>query len=164
MPSILDLPGELRNEIYYAVYNTDRAITMTSDGNLVMPALAHVSQQVRRETLSIFEDVASSPHAIRATIKDADFNHLNPSISARPSIAFQMAENILALMMRFDKPGAWTQAVNHLEEFLHLSIGDDWTHRYHIEFNWRAFDISAALETIRAVSHSAELQRTRWCW
>lgn len=156
MPSFLDLPGELRNEIYYAVYDHDRAVTLTSNGNIKLPNLAHVSTQIRREALSIFEEIASCPHAIKATIADLDFSHLTAFVQLA---ATAHRQQFLDLTMRFDKPELQRdEAIQRLEAFLRHEFTAAATVHYQVDFNWRAYDIASAQRVIRDIVNGLHLR------
>lgn len=147
MPPFLDLPGELRNEIYYAVYDNDHTVHIASDGAIRLPALAHVSSQVRREALSIFEDMITRPDTIKATIRDLDFSQLTSFLQARPDLDPRRVH--VDLTVRFLKAEACSDAITRLEDFARLDFR---AVQCQAEFDWRAYDIGSAARMIHALA------------
>lgn len=157
MPSFLDLPGELRNEIYYAVYNIDRTVHIASDGAIRVPALTHVSRQVRQEALSIFEEIISSPDTVKTTVRDLDFSYLTAFLRARPSfLAPGRGRGHVVLTARFHKPEACMHAMARLDDFARLNVADFQVVQYQANFDWRAFDIGSAQNIIRAMTERSD--------
>lgn len=164
MSSFLDLPGELRNEIYYAVYNLDGAVHLTNEGHILVPSLAHVNTQIRRESLSTFKDFATNPRTIHAAVKDLDCSHLLTFIATRPSLHVldPTRHRTMALNFHFTKPTSRMQYPDTLIAFLDLGLSDSFTAiKYAVDFNWRALDITVAHNIIQSLSDQLHGLRRR---
>ena len=84
---LLDLPAELRNNVYYYIARSVRSIILLGS-KAVSPPLAQVNRQVQRELLSLVAANGVNPDSsIQASINDFDFRKvvtfLNKNLKVR---------------------------------------------------------------------------------
>ena len=77
---LLELPPELRNQIYDHVATSTRTISV-HEGALVPHALARTCKQIRSESIPVFESESIFyAHTIKARVIDLDFTNLTTFI------------------------------------------------------------------------------------
>jgi hypothetical protein len=75
--NFLDLPGELRNDIYKQAVRSETNLKITSSGTILQSPHAFVSKQVRNEFLPLWEaNDLSTVDEIRVRVKDCKFDPL----------------------------------------------------------------------------------------
>ena len=94
--SFLDLPAELRNEIYKQTVRSEPNLKITSSGTILKSPLAFVSKQVRNEFLPIWEaNGLSTVDEIRVRVEDCKFDPLiqilrKSATNVRPQLLIYM--------------------------------------------------------------------------
>lgn len=155
----LTLPGELRNEIYHALLNsnynnasnnTDNTLTLrlSKAGVLVAPTLAHTNALIRHELRSLLEHTPAQN--LEAQAFDFDASPLHNFLIAHPT----KQQTTVKLTFHLSSPGAEKAHYTVLRSFLQESQSKGWSVGYRVKFDWGCWSIGEAAECVRGFAEA----------
>lgn len=154
----LTLPGELRNEIYNALLNTNNTnsgngndgltLRLSKAGVLVAPTLAHTNNLIRHELRSLLEHKPAS--ALEAQAFDFDTAPLHAFLLKHPSKQLTTVK----LTLHLTSPGAEKASYAALHAFLQDSHARGWSVGYRVKVDWTRYSIGQAAECAREFANA----------